>query len=322
MKKIFIFTILLVGCLKVYAQPNLSELEGKDILYEYMKTPPATILIIKTEPETKKNQYGQIVSTTKYGVLQKPFSCYFVTDRYSIFAQKLGPQKYMLMCDGSGTFIYSFRGNRLNPGCVKYVDKEIFPCIGDRYKYLCDYYQYEIPADTYSTNKEGEAIIKISYWPEVMQLLFKNAPEYYDAYSPLCKKMNLSDPVFSSLLIEALIRYNGGDSSFLFCKEIVCSLNGFKACSGKSSIRIIKGSILSFYPLEPVMPVNSDNDKLINYPKDNRSFSQNYLKQVKLTKTIPRDYGSIQFKGKPQVLTDLYGYEVVFDDANMYYFQK
>lgn len=70
------------------------------------------------------------------------------------------------------------------------------------------------------------------------------------------------------------------------------------------------------------MPVNSDNDKLINYPKDNRSFSQNYLKQVKLTKTIPRDYGSIQFKGKPQVLTDLYGYEVVFDDANMYYFQK
>ncbi|WP_220702009.1 hypothetical protein, partial [Bacteroides acidifaciens] len=61
---------------------------------------------------------------------------------------------------------------------------------------------------------------------------------------------------------------------------------------------------------------------LKNYPKDNRSFSQNYLKQVKLTKTIPRDYGSIQFKGKPQVLTDLYGYEVVFDDANMYYFQK
>lgn len=29
MKNIFIFTIFLVGCLKVYAQPNLSELEGK-----------------------------------------------------------------------------------------------------------------------------------------------------------------------------------------------------------------------------------------------------------------------------------------------------
>ena len=87
----------------------------------------------------------------------------------------------------------------------------------------------------------------------------------------LCKSiLLLHSSVFHFFVVtlwcEALIRYNGGDSSFLFCKEIVCSLNGFKACSGKSSIRIIKGSILSFYPLEPVMPVNSNNDKLINYP--------------------------------------------------------
>ena len=152
------------------------------------------------------------------------------------------------------------------------------------------------------------------------------ALQYYEKYSPLCKQMNYSDDIYVSLLIEALLKYNQPPMSlFQSWEKIVFSANGFKAKSGRSSFRYLEEGafvVTYLYPLEPVIPAGTENDELVYYPDEEIFYSQNYLKQVQTSKTVPQDYSNVQFKGKPCLLTDMYGFPAVFDDANMYYLEK
>ena len=127
MKKVFIFiTLLLLTGLHSFAQPNKQRLEAQNDIDTWRTNPPATILLTRTDGGggyTQRNAYGQIISTEEFGLLLTA-PCYILTDRYSAYAQKLGPQSYMLVRNG---ILYSLKGNRINPGCIKQFGWEIMP---------------------------------------------------------------------------------------------------------------------------------------------------------------------------------------------------
>ena len=321
MKRFFIAFCLFGGSWMGYAQPNLQKLEEKDVKSEWFTNPPATLLNYEIKGgSTRRNQYGQIVSTNEYGTLIKQ-PCYIVTDKYSTFAQRLGPQTYMIV----GTFLYSFKGNRVNPNCVKKMGSDPMP--EDISPVFNNYYTCKTPMDYYRRNSKGEKVLKKEKFPEAIRVLFEQYPEFYEKYSPYCKEMNYDDPVYVSLLIEALLRCDKADNGrwdFPWSK-VVFSVNGFKAKSGKSSFRsltanAVVATIMS--PLEPVVPAGTESDSMLYYEQDECGYSQNYLEQVEKTKRIPKDYSGVAFKGEPCLLTDLYGFPAVYDDENMYYLQK
>ena len=314
MKKAFIFiTLLSLTGLYSFAQPNKQQLEAQSDIETWRTNPPATVLLTRINGGgyTQRNAYGQIISTEEFGILLTS-PCYFLTDRYSAYAQKLGPQSYMLVKDG---VLYSLKRNRINPNCIKQFGWKVMP---EEATSSSDYYTYETPVTYYRLNEQGKRVLKRDKFPEVIQKLFNDHPGYYEKYSLLCKEMNFNDPYYVSLLIEALIRY---DNSSNYTNEdalVTFSATGFKAKSGKRTFRVLTNL---FYdsPLEEVIPAGTETDKLNYYPQEKRSYSQRYLKQVEATRRIPQNYQGMTFDGEPVLLTDFYGFPAVFDNNKMYY---
>lgn len=323
MKGSLLTILLLLACAITQAQPNIQQLENKKAMSRWLTDPPPTIIIYdRGGGTTKTNAFGEIVETSEYGTMMKE-RCYFLTDKYSPYARKFGPQTYMLLDNGvvRPSILYSLKGNRLNPNCAKEINFRTFPK-----EIALDPLEGKTPVTFYRRNAKGEKVFNKEKFPEVIRKLFEDNPEYYEKYSPLCKQMNYSDDIYVSLLIEALLKYNQPPMSlFQSWEKIVFSANGFKAKSGRSSFRYLKEDafiITYLYPLEPVVPAGTENDELVYYPDEEIFYSKNYLKQVQASKTVPQDYSNVQFKGEPCLLTDMYGFPAVFDDANMYYLEK
>ena len=182
-------------------------------------------------------------------------------------------------------------------------------------------YGFKTPINYYRLNEQGKRVLKKDKFPEIIQKLFKDFPEYYEKYSIHCKEMNFNDPYYVSLLIEALIRYDkSGFLTKLTGNVLTFCAAGFKACSGSTSFRVLEYAASgNVSPLEPVIPASRENDEITYYEKDKRSYSKNYLNQVESISTIPQDYSNVQFDGEPCLLTDLYGFPAVFDNSRMYY---
>ena len=321
MRKSLFAALLLMACTDIQAQPNIQQLEKNKEADRWQTDPiPTLILYPSGGGRTLTNAFGQIVETDEHGEMHKQ-ECYIVIDKYSSYAQKLGPQTYMLMDNPllRPAILYSFKRNRLNPNCVKEINWEIKP------NNISDLLNGKTPLNFYRRNAKGEKVLKKEKFPEVIRKLFTDNPGYYEKFSPYCKQMNLSDEVYVSLLIEALLKYNDQVSltqQWGAYDEIVFSANGFRAKNGQSSFRFIEKTVIiadCLYPLEAVIPAGSEHDKLVFYPQEKRYYSQNYLKQVQVTPTIPQDYSNVQFDGEPCLLTDLYGFKAVFDDSRMYY---
>ena len=324
MRKSLFAALLLVVGMNMHAQPNIQQLEKNKDADRWQTAPIPTLILYPTGGgRTVTNAFGQIVETDEHGEMHKQ-ECYIITDRYSSYAQNLGPQTYMLMDNPllKPAILYSFKRNRLNPGCVKEINWETQP------KGIVDLYNGKTPLNFYRRNAKGEKVLKKEKFPEVIQKLFTDNPDYYEKFSPFCKQMNLSDDVYVSLLIEALLKYNDKASltqQWGSYDEIVFSAEGFRAKSGRSSFRFIEKTVLladCLYPLEAVIPAGSEHDQLVLYPQERKYYSQNYLKQVQATKTIPQDYSRVQFDGEPCLLTDLYGFPAVFDNSRMYYLEQ
>ena len=317
MKKVFTFiTLLFLTGLYSFAQPSKQRLEAQNDIDTWRTNPPATVLLTSADGSgyTQRNAYGQIISTEEFGTLLTS-PCYFLTDRYSAYAQKLGAQSYMLVRNG---ILYSLKGNRINPNCIKQFGWEIMPAEATA---RSDYYSFETPITYYRLNEQGKRVLKREKFPEVIQKLFNDHPGYYEKYSLLCKNMNFNDPYYVSLLLEALIRY---DKPSTFTQEntiVTFSATGFKAKSGKKSFRVLSNL---FYdsPLEEVIPAGTETDELKYYPQEKRSYSQRYLKQVEATRRIPQNYQGVAFDGEPVLLTDFYGFPAVFDNKRMYYLKQ
>lgn len=319
MRKIIFILFLLSTCLSIHAQPNLQQLEEKEQENAWLTDPPYTLLQVSSNGGgTAYNQHGQMTATNEHGSFSPRKSCYFITDYYSPYAQKLGPQTYMLV---GNVFLYSSKKNKINPGCGKVINWDIVPGDSDyNVLKLYTYYNYNTPLNFYRRNTQGQKVLKKDKFPKVIQKLFADNPGYYEKYSPFCKAMNLRDPYYVSLLIEALIRYHAKET--WPADMLIFSASGFKARSGKSTFRILTNAFGNASPLEPVIPVGTETDELKYYSQDKRSYSQRYLKQVEATRTIPKDYHGMQFNGEPVLLTDFYGFPAVFDDANMYYLKE
>ena len=314
-KNICILVLLLSVCLNAHAQPKLKQLEAQAQEDKWLTDPPYTLLEISADGGgTRYNQHGQVTTTNEYGRFSSREPCYFVTDYYSPYAQKLGPQTYMLI---GKSFLYSFKENRINPGCGKVTNWDIVPQVSGYGSYKYTYYNFEAPLNFYRRNAQGQKVLKKEKFPEVIQKLFDDKPGYYEKYSPLCKATNLSDPYYVSLLIEALIRYNGKETSQ--ADMLIFSASGFKARSGKSTFRILTDVFGYVSPLEPIIPAGTETDELNYYPQEKRSYSQRYLKQVEATRRIPQNYQGVTFDGEPVLLTDFYGFPAVFDNNKMYY---
>ena len=318
MKASIITIILLAMGWTAFAQPNRQQLAAYDDLNKWVTDPPHTIML--TNPKggsTTRNAYGTIIDTDEYGTLFIT-PRYFLTDRYSTYAQKFGPQTYIIATYGDAGILYSVKDNRINPNCAKEFDWKLMPRLGLNVPYE---YGFKTPINYYRLNEQGKRVLKKDKFPEIIQKLFKDFPEYYEKYSIHCKEMNFNDPYYVSLLIEALIRYDkSGFLTKLTGNVLTFCAAGFKACSGSTSFRVLEYAASgNVSPLEPVIPASRENDEITYYEKDKRSYSKNYLNQVESISTIPQDYSNVQFDGEPCLLTDLYGFPAVFDNSRMYY---
>lgn len=321
MKTSIITIILLTMGWTAYAQPNRQKLTAHDDLNEWVTDPPYTILVSELDGgSTERNAYGTVTYTDEYGTLF-PTPCYFLTDRYSVYAQKLGPQTYIIATTGVGDegILYSVKGNKINPNCAKEFDWKLMPRFFINVPYE---YDFKTPINYYRLNKQGQRVLKKDKFPEIIQKLFQDFPEYYEKYSPLCKAMNFNDPYYVSLLIEALIRYDKPCTLTKIGNVTTFCTAGFKTPSGKTTFRVMEYMGGNVAPLERVIPASKENDEIMYYNKDKRSYSRNYLNQVEATKTIPQDYSHVQFNGEPCLLTDLYGFPAVFDNSKMYYIEQ